>query len=481
MVTRAVHWYEGMFLRPQHLQAAQRYEASQRTRGAKWDLHYNWGLRSVELNAAALANHRLVLQTLQVRLRDGTLVCLPEDAAPPALDLKEPLERDRALKVFLALPSLRLNRANVAEPGQAEGGRYLVDTQQIEDENSGINPQSLELRRLNVQVILSTQEDHPGYEVLPIGLIEKSAEADALPRLDITYIPPLLACDAWEPLQIGILRAIYDRIGTKIDLLAGQMLSRGISMDSYSMEDVRIVGQLRVLNEAYTVLMILAFAEGVHPLEAYLELCRLVGQLSIFSDKRRPPELPHYDHDDLGRCFYQVKKHIDALLNLIIEPDWVQRPFRGAALRMQVPLEPAWLEPAWQMFVGVQSPLPAEQCISLLTTPGQLDMKIGSSDRVDAIYEYGQAGLKFVHRTQPRVLPVLPGLIYLQVDRDSQVNEWQHVRKSLMLAIRLNEQRILGSIQDEQTLTIRHAGQTATLRFTLYLARSPSQPAAAGS
>jgi type VI secretion system protein ImpJ len=475
MATRAVHWYEGMFLRPQHFQAAQRYTAAQLDRSGKWDLHYNWGLRSLQLNTAALANHRLVLQSLQARLRDGTLISLPEDAAPPALDLKGPLERDRSLKAFLALPSLRLNRANAVEPGQSEEGRYFVDTLEIEDENTGLNPQALQLRRLNVKLFLSTGEDHPGYEVLPIGVIEKSADADAVPRLDTTYIPPLLACDAWPPLQIDILRALYDRIGTKIDLLAGQMQSRGISMESAAAEDARIVGQLRALNEAYTVLTVLAFAEGVHPLEAYLELCRLVGQLALFGEKRRPPELPHYDHDDLGRCFYQVKKYLDALLNFIIEPDWVQRPFRGAALRMQVPLEPAWLEPAWQMFVGVHSSLPPEQCINLLTAAGQLDMKIGSSDRVDSIFEYGQAGLKFTHRPQPRALPVLPGLIYFQVDRDSQSNEWHHVQKSLTLAIRLNEQRILGSIQDEQALTIRHAGQNTTLRFTLYLAR-PSEP-----
>jgi type VI secretion system protein ImpJ len=469
-----------MFLRPHHFQAAQRYEASQRDRAAKWDLHYNWGLRKLELNPTALANHRLVVQGLQVRLRDGTLVSLPEDADPLAIDLKGPLERDRSLKVFLAVPSLRLGRANVAEPGQAEGGRHLLDTQQIEDENTGLNPQPLQVRLLNVKVLVSTQDDHPGFEVLPIARIEKSSDADALPRLDTTYIPPLLACDAWPPLQIGILRAVYDRIGAKIDLLAGQVLSRGISMESYAGEDTRIIGQLRALNESYAVLTVLAFAEGVHPFEAYLELCRLVGQLAIFGDRRRPPELPHYDHDDLGRCFYAIKKYLDALLNLIIEPDWVQRPFQGAALRMQVPLEPAWLEPAWHMFVGVHSSLPAEQCINLLTAPGQLDMKIGSSERVDAIYEYGSAGLKFTHQLQPRSLPVLPGVIYFQVDRDSQAAEWQHVRKSLTLAIRLNEQRILGSIQGEQTLTIRHGGQTATLRFTLYLARASSQPTAAG-
>jgi type VI secretion system protein ImpJ len=461
-----------MFLRPHHFQAAQRYEAAQRDRAAKWDLHYNWGLRQLELNATALANHRLVAQSLQARLRDGTLVSLPEDADPLAVDLKGPLQRDRSLKVFLAVPSLRLGRANVAEPGQ--GGRHLLETQQIEDENTGLNPQPLQVRLLNVKILVSTQDDHPGFEVLPIGRIEKSADADALPRLDATYIPPLLACDAWPPLQIGILRAVYDRIGSKIDLLAGQVLSRGISMESYASEDTRILGQLRALNESYAVLRVLAFAEGVHPLAAYLELCRLVGQLAIFGDKRRPPELPHYDHDDLGRCFYTVKKYLDALLNLIIEPDWVQRPFQGAALRMQVPLEPAWLEPAWQMFVGVHSSLPADQCITLLTAAGQLDMKIGSSERVDSIYEYGSAGLTFTHQPQPRSLPVLPGVIYFQVDRDSQAAEWQHVRKSLTLAIRLNEQRILGSIQGEQTLTIRHGGQTATLRFTLYLVRASS-------
>ena len=48
------------------------------------------------------------------------------------------------------------------------------------------------------------------------------------------------ACDAWEPLQVGILRTIYDRIGTKITVLAGQMASRGISLESQAAEDQRL-------------------------------------------------------------------------------------------------------------------------------------------------------------------------------------------------------------------------------------------------
>ncbi len=242
-------------------------------------------------------------------------------------------------------------------------------------------------------------------------------------------------------------------------------------MESQSAEDARIIHFLRVLNEAYAYLDTMCYAEGIHPLHAYLELCRLVGQLSIFGSLPRPPKLPHYDHDDLSR-FYELKKYIDAYLDQISPPAWEQRPFIGRALRMQVELEPAWLEPAYQMFVGVQTTLPRDQCISLLTTPGQLDMKIGSSDRVDRLFELGQKGLDFTPiAVSPRALPNPTNLIYFQIRRDAQLAEWQHVQKSLTLAIRLNERRVAGDIQNAKEVPIRMSGGTTTLTFTLYVLR----------
>ena len=49
----AVHWHEGMFLRPHHFMAAQRHLEDQSHRGEKFDLCYNWGLRSVEIDHGA--------------------------------------------------------------------------------------------------------------------------------------------------------------------------------------------------------------------------------------------------------------------------------------------------------------------------------------------------------------------------------------------------------------------------------------------
>jgi type VI secretion system protein ImpJ len=157
-------------------------------------------------------------------------------------------------------------------------------------------------------------------------------------------------------------------------------------------------------------------------------------------------------------------------LDIFVEPEYQERAFVGAGMRMQVSLEPAWLEASWHLYLGVRSPLERDECVGLLTKAGQLDMKIGSSDRVDTIYRQGAAGLRFAHNPHPpRALPMPPGQAYFQVLREASDAEWQQVRKSLTLAIRLNENLIAGNIEGQRTLTIRHGGQTIPLQFTLYV------------
>jgi type VI secretion system protein ImpJ len=465
-----------MFLRPHHLQAAQRHWAHVGQLGEKWDLHYNWGLRAVDLDLDGIANYRCVVRSLKARLRDGTLVSIPEDGTLPALDLKPVFERENVVTIYLGVPVLQLGRANVSTNGRADGARYLLDSQELEDENTGLNPQPIQVRLLNLR-LLTSNDDQAGYEILPIARLQKSAQTDAVPELDKSYIPPLLACDAWKPLHHGILQTIYDTLGRKLELLSQQVVSRGITFDSQAQGDPLIFNQLRMVNEAYCVLGIQAFAQGVHPLDSYMELARIVGQLSIVGPQRRPPEIPKYDHDDLGTCFWRAKQYIDYLISLTVEPKYKERPFIGAGLRMQVALEPSWLESIWQMFVGVQSPLATEETIRLITRAGQLDMKIASSSRVDEVYRLGEAGLRFAHSPRPpRALPTVPGLVYFQINRESQQQEWQRVQRELSMAIRLNENLIVGNIQGQRVLTIRSGGQTTTMQFTLFVVEGEAKP-----
>jgi type VI secretion system protein ImpJ len=470
MTSRAVHWHEGMFLRPHHFQASHRYLVDLSRRNHNWDLHYNWGLRSIDLDVEALANYRLVIHSIEARLRDGTPVVTPRDGTLPTVDLRPFFQEmeTRFFLVYLAVPALYLGRRNIAAE-QNPDYRYFQASIDFEDENTGGNPQTVPVRALNYQILVGSQ-DQTGYEVLPIARLEKSAQADGGPQLDVTYIPPLVSCDAWKPLADGILRHMLELLDRKIDWLVEQMNTQGITFDRQSPGDALVLKQLQQFNEAISALGILASAPGVHPLHAFLELSRIVGQLAIFGATRRPPDLPQYNHDDLGTCFGDIKNHLYRIFTVVREPEYKERPFIGAGWRMQVDLEPTWLDSSAQMYIGVQSSLDAIQCVTLLTKAGQLDMKIGSSDRVEDLFQKGGAGLRFIHeQLHPPGLPKVQGQLYFQVIQDLKNPEWLALKKSLMLALRLNENLIVGSIQNQPRLTIKTAGRNVTMQFSLYV------------
>ena len=163
----------------------------------------------------------------------------------------------------------------------------------------------------------------------------------------------MLAIDAWPPLGRDIVRAIYDIIGKKIEVLSEQVLNRGITLVSQEPGDLDRLFMLNELNASYAVLKVLAFAAGIHPLTAYAELCRLVGRLSIFGKERRCPDIPHYDHDDLATIFIKIKEWIVLLLGRIRDYEYEQRFFVGEGKGMRVSLESKWLGSDWQWFVGV--------------------------------------------------------------------------------------------------------------------------------
>lgn len=469
MSSPLVHWFEGMFLRPHHLQAAQRNWMDLSQTNAKWNVHHNWGLRSLELDLDALANYRFVVRSLKARLPDSTdqVVVLTEGMLP-ALDLKPAFATQSSVTVFLGLPLFNLGKPNASAEATSETARYLVETSEFEDENTGVNSKSIQFRKLNAKLLLSSQT-LTGYAVLPIARVEKSFAAAGTLQLDETYIPPLLACDAWPPLR-AVLQGLSDRFGKKLEVLSSQVLSRSVSLDSRGQGDAELFLQLSALNEAVALLGVVAFSPGVHPFAAYLELCRLVGRLAIFGQSRRTPALPRYDHDDLGGCFYHLKRLLDGYLDSFVEPAYKEVPFVGVGTRMQVSLQPAWVESHWLLLVGVRSPLTVDACIDLLTRPGQHDVKLGCSDRIETIFRLGLAGLKLSHCSRPPLaLPVAPDLIYFQLDLDSQRDEWYVVQRSLTLALRFSENLTAGSIQGEKVLKLKQpGGAVVSMTFTLF-------------
>jgi len=467
MSRHAVHWHEGMFLRPHHFQAAIRHFADVTRLQIQWDNHYAWGVRSIDIDQDALKNYRFVVLRMRARLRDGTVVTIPDDGAIAPLELKKVLADRNEVTIAIAIPDVQLGRPNVGTV--EDGARYQVYTaEKLPDENTGQSERPIQFRSLNCK-LMTDDQDPAGHQILKIARVEKSARAEAVPQLAESYIPPLLACDGWNILTERILTPIYDRIGQLVKQRAEQIRSRNITFDSPSPGDKQLLEGLRVLNTAYAHMGVMHFAEGVHPLYPYADLCRLVGELAIFTPEREPPNLPRYDHDDLGLCYWTIKRYMDEMLTLgSFDLGFIEQPFYGAGLRIQGDIKAEWLAPSYQMFVGVKAPLKPDDCIQLLT--GKLDMKIGSAERVDEIFRLAQRGLSFRFAARPpRALPSYQDLTYFQIDRTVQPEEWQRVQATLKMAIRLNERLFAGNIEGQRTITIRADNRTIPLQFTLYV------------
>jgi type VI secretion system protein ImpJ len=478
-----VHWYEGLFLRPQHFQAADRYWSELVQTSEQWDHPYNYGLHALEFSKEALANHQFQVHTLKARMPDGTLVALDAGNEPDRLDLKptfaamlapkvdlsEAFGKESVLKVYLAVPKLQLGRANIAQSADGDHARYIEAEQQAQDESRGGGDQAIQVRALNARLMLSTQ-DLSGYEVLPVAQIRRASEEQAVPRLDPDYIPPVIAITAWPPLGRDIVRAIYDIIGQKIEVLAQQIANRGIGLEGRDPGDVDRVMMLTQLNVAYSTLAVLAFAQGVHPFVAYVELCRIVGQLSIFDAGRRATDIPPYDHDDLAGIFHRIRQRIERLINAVRDYEFEQRYFIGVGLGMQVALEQKWFNSDWQWYIGVNKGELSEQECRELLSPGQLDWKFGSSRQVEFLFTHRAAGLQLmlVDRTI-RALPSRRDWIYFEVDRkDSPA--WRDVQETQTLAMRLKDALIVNRdrLQGERQLVVALRGKRAALQFALF-------------
>jgi type VI secretion system protein ImpJ len=470
-----------MFLRPHHFQAAERFAADLAHQAVRLDNHYYWGIRAIDIDAEALRNYRFDVTRLDARLEDGTVVQARKgtDESLPALDLKPAFDRQPpggAVEVRVAVPVLQMGKANAPdEPDPGARYRVVRAREKTVDENSGQNEQFLDFRRLNLRLMTGDQ-DPAGYETLPVARVIRSAQSSAPLALDPQYIPPVLACDAWPTLRQDIVGAVYNQIGGLIIDLARKVKDQNIRFDTNNPEQRKMFERLRALNEGYAVYGVVARAAGVHPLPGYLELCRLAGQLAVFGKTPTlPGECPAYDHNNLGECFWTVKKWIDGLLDQDFRQGWEMRPFAGDGLKLTVGIDRNWLDPGCQMLVGVDAPnLSGVECARLLT--GRLNMKIGPTDRVEDIFTRGMLGLAFVHEHKPHpVLPTSPTLTYFRVNRDQSKDEWFYVAEKGKLSVRLNERLVVGSLDGKPDVTISVDGKTANMRFALYVVLPSAQ------
>lgn len=471
MRAKPVHWSEGMLVLPHHFQAA---EASLRDSMATlidWRTPYSYGIRRIEWTPEALENFELRVRRLQLRMKDGTIVSVPENAHLADLDLRTAFAHASESYIFVAVPEVVEGRANASRRKDENGVRSLVEPQDWADRNAAGNPRPIDTEMLNARLVaMPTREGPKGTECLPIMKLKRSAGADALPEVDEEYIPPLLACDAWQGLKEDILAAIVSQLGSFGQSQGEYIHNHGGFTEANQPQIRKALFQLFSVNTGYTYLRQLTEAVGVHPFVAYTELCRMVGSLSLFRTDWRPPELPLYDHDDLGRIFRAVKMHLQ-----FETPAEKVRIFPfigvddGVDQWMEVALEPQWIRnQRLGFYIGVKSDLTPERLEQFFKRKF-LETKVGSSRTIKQIFRQGEAGLEIervvgVHQS----LPARKDYTYFEIKNIGLY--WDQVAESRTLALMVNKLWLRGSVAGQNILpTVDPRGNPHDLRLELYM------------
>src|SRR4030095_11362250 len=124
----AIAWSEGMCLRPHHLQHHDQWSEARLNYHLRAIDPFHWGVRSFEVDEAALADHRIVVLHLDAVLPGGHIVRYPNGNA--VVQSREFDPQIQKLGVYLGVRNLRSTEPNSAREGEdARQARTLVRTE----------------------------------------------------------------------------------------------------------------------------------------------------------------------------------------------------------------------------------------------------------------------------------------------------------------------------------------------------------------
>jgi type VI secretion system protein ImpJ len=301
-----VVWTEGLFLRQEHFQQADRYHEDHARALSAYLRPFPWGLAELGINRDLLKIGKFSLTECRGILQDGTPFAIPDGAhLPTPLDLPSDA---RDVRIFLSLPINQPDTPEIdhaAGPGNGGASRYLAhmirrrDTTAYGTGASGTaaNGQQAELLvgRLQFRYAVG-HEPPPGTVSIGVARVVE-VRPNRTVILDEEYIPPCMLCGA-SPALMKYLDDILGILRQRGDELARQASGRGTSTS-----EIASFLMLQAINRFEPEFSHFRQIMSVHPERFFTTALALAGEFATFSDARRPRNLPEYRHEDLRYSF----------------------------------------------------------------------------------------------------------------------------------------------------------------------------------
>jgi type VI secretion system ImpJ/VasE family protein len=461
--TPQIHWHEGLFLQPHHLQRFQKNIVDQFGAERRLGWTYGYGVVEAKLSHDDLQNHRLRFQKLTVVMPGGAVLSYPDNTVLPSLDIRDAFSLNpKGFTVYLGLPHWFEARANTVEGELAVGSRikqlYRVPNQvpEIKDENTGENPQPMQFRLYNAMLLLDSDDDSDIEKIPLMRIVHDVSREEPFPRQDPNYVHPCLLLSA-SPVLREMVKDLTSQVEATREQLAN-IVARGGEIHGISRAQLEQVLRLRCLNRFVARMpALLAFGDGnadVPPFEVYQELQTLLADLMALFPERSDFLLIPYDHEHPYPPFLATITRIRNYLQGSVKPDYWEVKFEAGSdvgVRSARLEEKHFTEPnAW--FLGIKTSLEPSNLIELVEDTDQFKLMPRS------FLERAIRGIVLKEeRFPPLELPAESGRYYFRLNVTQSRRVWDEAMKELELVIRWSMQREVPDFQMSLFMTVSGA------------------------
>ncbi|MBN1508275.1 MAG: type VI secretion system baseplate subunit TssK [Sedimentisphaerales bacterium] len=436
MTDSPIHWYEGLFLQPHHLQSMQKHFADSVSAERRRLWVYPYGVLKMRLSDAELENHRIRFDELHVVMPSGLELRVPENTDIPSVNIKEAIaSAGGSLQISIGVPIWQPAGRNVID-GHEEGDwrtkrLYRVSETEVPDENTGENPQVVRVRRVNARLLLG-HEDCSDLEVLPLlRVVQAVGDELGLPRQDTTYVPPCLIVSGSAKLR-DLIRDITSQVLAGRGELVLRTARGGFSIDRLRGAQFEQLLRLRSLNRWGAVLETLGGVLGrIPPFEMYVHLRQLLAELAALRPDRDVFDVPPYDHDNPLPCFEELSRRIPPLLRGTVEARFLKVSFAREedAGCMCAALDDEALSKPTEYYLAIRTKWDPKQLAVLVEDRDKFKLMPRSWAR-KLVY-----GIRLAYEAYPPMeLPTEVGLCYFRLMRHESKVAWERVAQEKAVA-----------------------------------------------
>jgi len=429
-----VHWHEGLFLLPHHLQRFQRSLNDSDAAERRLNWAHPYGLVEARLSSDDLENMRIRFDHLHAIMPSGEEVRFPRDAELPAVDIKQAFESRGRFVVYLGLPLWFDARANCVSPGQTVDARakilYRVVETEVADENTGENAKAMLQRRLNARLLLE-DDDRSDLEVIPLLRVTRAAgEEVGMPQQDPEFVGPCLVLNGSAILR-DLVRDLSSQVLASRQELVVQVTRGGFSIDTMRGIQFEQIMRLRSLNRYGARLEVLIETSNIAPFEIYVLLRELMGELAALHPDRDLFETAPYQHDNPYPVFSELAAKIRQLLRGSVAPSFMSAPFTDVNGLLSAMLTDEHLQRPTDYFLGVRTK----------EDPRTLARLVEDADRFKLMPQsLASRAIRGVvlkeERFPPLELPAQSGLYFFRLLRGQSSRSWQQIQAEKVAVVR---------------------------------------------